>query len=91
MTHPPQLAPERIDQMGAFAASFAQDKRTPTFWQIVSTYKARFAISAMGSALVAASIVFFVSSQEPTISPVPHASPSEVSDIMLYDLLQDLS
>lgn len=87
--HPPQLSSDRIDQMIAYATSHSQEKRKPTFLQILSAYKARFALSAAGSALVAASIVFFVSSEPPkkTVRPVP----TEVSDIMLYDLLEDLS
>ena len=88
--HPPQLSPERVDQMIAYATSYAQEKRKPTFLQILSTYRSRFAFSA-GSALVAASIVFFVSSEAPNVKKVPRAMPSEVSDIMLYDLLEDLS
>ncbi len=89
MTQPPQLSTERIDQMTAFASSFAQEKRKPTLLQLLSTYKSRFVFGA-GSALVAASIVFFVSGDPPQ-KKIPRAASNEVSDIMLYDLLEDLS
>lgn len=93
MTQPPQLSSERIDQMAAYATSYAQEKRKPTFWQVLSTYKSRFVYSA-GSALIAASIVFFVSSEPPATAHTKAKrvnTPNEVSDIMLYNLLEDLS
>lgn len=87
--YPPTLQPERIEQMIAYATSFAQEKPKPTFWQLLSTYRSRFALTA-GSALIAASIVFFVSAETP--HKKAHRSTSkEVSDIMLYDMLEDLS
>lgn len=82
----PQLDPQRIDQMISNAMSYKQDAKRG----LLPTFRHPFAWG-FGASLAAASILgvlYLNPAVQPKTSIIPYRA--DISDIMLYDLLEDL-
>jgi hypothetical protein len=94
---PPQLSQERVDQMIHTALSLKQDEKK-SFWDFLKPLMKPPVGFGIGASLATASIIGLLwlsptttpntVTQETAQKPL---SAREVNDMMLYDLLEDLS
>jgi hypothetical protein len=90
---PPRLDQARIDQMISTTLTVKQEARKSILSDILD-YFATPLHAGVGASLVAASIagmIYLSPAVQPVHSPVKASLDSEVSDIMLYDFLDNLS